>query len=121
MNGPTDRHAETSVPIHPLLASRHSTRAFEAGVDLSDGQITALLEAARWAPSSGNTQPWRFIVAKRDTPEFKRVLAGLNPGNVEWAQHASAFIVALRTESNAKGPLSHAAYDLGQAMAHLTF
>ncbi|HEU5129575.1 MAG TPA: nitroreductase family protein [Glycomyces sp.] len=121
MNGPIDRHAQTSVPIHPLLASRHSTRAFAAGTDLSDGQITALLEAARWSPSAGNTQPWRFIVARRETPEFKRVLDCLNPGNAEWAQHASALLVAVRVEANAKGPLSHAAYDLGQSMAHLTF
>ena len=117
----TDRHAETSVPIHPLLASRQSTRALEPGVDVDDAQIAALLEAARWSPSSGNTQPWRFIVAKRDTPDFKRVLDCLNPGNAEWAQHASVLLVAVRTESNAKGPLSHAAYDLGQSMAHLTF
>ena len=121
MNGPIDRHAQTSVPIHPLLASRHSTRAFEAGVDLSDGQITALLEAARWSPSAGNTQPWRFIVARRETPEFKRVLDCLNPGNAEWAQHASVLLVAVRVESNERGPLSHAAYDLGQSMAHMTF
>ncbi|GAB3224496.1 nitroreductase family protein [Glycomyces halotolerans] len=121
MNGTIDRHAQTSVPIHPLLASRHSTRAFEPGVDLADEQLTALLEAARWSPSAGNTQPWRFILARRDSPEFKRVLDCLDAGNALWAQHASALLVAVRTESNAKGPLSHAAYDLGQAMAHLTF
>ena len=121
MNGPTDRHAQTSVPIHPLLASRQSTRAFEAGTDLSEEQVSALLEAARWAPSAGNTQPWRFILAKRETPEFKRVLDCLEAGNAEWAQHASALLVAVRTEANAKGPLPHAAYDLGQSMAHLTF
>ncbi|GAB3645799.1 nitroreductase family protein [Glycomyces tarimensis] len=121
MNGPTDRHAQTSVPIHPLLASRQSTRAFEAGVDLADEQVASLLEAARWAPSAGNTQPWRFILAKRDDPEFKRVLDCLNEGNAEWAQHASALLVAVRVEANEKGPLPHAAYDLGQSMAHLTF
>ncbi|WP_100447723.1 nitroreductase family protein [Glycomyces xiaoerkulensis] len=121
MNGPIDRHAQTSVPIHPLLASRHSTRALEPGIEVSDEQFTALLEAARWAPSSGNTQPWRFILARRDTPDFKRVLDCLNPGNAEWSQHASALLVAVLTESNEKGSLSHAAYDLGQSMAHLTF
>ncbi|MCH7233053.1 nitroreductase family protein [Glycomyces sp. L485] len=121
MNGPTDRHAQTSVPIHPLLASRQSTRAFEAGVDLADEQVAALLEAARWAPSAGNTQPWRFILAKRETPDFKRVLDCLAPGNGEWAQHASALLVAVRVDSDAKGPLRHAEYDLGQSMAHLTF
>ena len=121
MNGPIDRHAETAVPIHPLLASRQSTRAFNRGYELADEQVAALLEAARWSPSAGNTQPWRFIVARRENPEFKRVLDCLDRGNAEWAQHAAALIVAVRTDANEKGPLSHAAYDLGQAMAHLTF
>lgn len=121
MNAPTDRHAQTAVPIHPLLAARHSTRAFTPGVDLTDAQAAALLEAARWAPSAGNTQPWRFLLAKRDTGAFKRVVDCLNPGNRDWASHASALLVAVRTDADAKGPLSHAAYDLGQAMAHLTF
>jgi nitroreductase len=121
MNAPIDRHATTAVPIHPLLASRHSTRAFTPDVDLSDAQVAALLEAARWAPSAGNTQPWRLLLAKRETGEFKRVLDCLNPGNRDWASHASALLVAVRTDANAKGPLSHAMYDLGQAMAHLTF
>ncbi|THV40769.1 nitroreductase family protein [Glycomyces buryatensis] len=121
MNTSFDRHAQTAVPIHPLLASRQSTRAFEAGYDLSDDQVTALLEAARWSPSAGNSQPWRFILARRETGEFKRVLDSLKPGNREWAQHASALLVGVRVDSNEKGPLSHAAYDLGQAMAHLTF
>lgn len=121
MTAHADRHAKTAVPIHPLLASRHSTRAFTPDVDLDDAQVTALFEAARWAPSAGNTQPWRFLLAKRDTGEFKRVLECLNPGNRDWASHASALLVAIRTDANARGPLSHAAYDLGQAMAHLTF
>lgn len=121
MNAPTDRHAQTAVPIHPLLAARASTRAFAPEVDLTDAQATALLEAARWAPSAGNTQPWRFLLARRETGEFKRVLDCLNPGNRDWASQASALLVAVRTDANAKGPLSHAAYDLGQAMAHLTF
>jgi nitroreductase len=121
MTGPADRHAQTSVPIHPLLASRYSTRAFTPGVDLTDAQVTALLEAARWAPSAGNTQPWRFLLARADTGEFKRVVDCLNPGNRDWASQASALLVAVRTDANTKGPLSHAMYDLGQAIAHLTF
>jgi nitroreductase len=121
MTAPIDRHANTAVPIHPLLATRQSTRAFTPEIDLTEDQVAALLEAARWAPSAGNTQPWRFILAKRDTGEFKRVLGCLNPGNRDWASQASALLVAVRTDANAKGPLSHAAYDLGQAIAHLTF
>lgn len=121
MTAPADRHAPTAVPIHPLLASRHSTRAFTPDVDLTEAQVTALLEAARWAPSAGNTQPWRFLLARAGTGEFKRVVETLNPGNRDWASQASALLVAVRTEANAKGPLSHAMYDLGQAIAHLSF
>lgn len=117
----TARHAQTAVPIHPLLAARQSTRAFAPGADLTDDQAAALLEAARWAPSAGNTQPWRFLLARRETGEFKRVLGTLNPGNRDWAAQASALLVAVRTETNSRGPLSHAMYDLGQAVAHLTF
>lgn len=115
----TSRHAVTSQPLHPLLATRYSTRAFDPSGKLTDDQVTALLEAARWAPSSGNTQPSRFIVARRDSPVFTRVLATLRPGNQQWARHAALLLVAVRVTANAKGPLPHAAYDLGQAMAHL--
>ncbi|MGH8877909.1 MAG: nitroreductase family protein [Stackebrandtia sp.] len=113
------RHAETSQPLHPLLATRHSTRAFDPRARLSEAQVTALLEAARWAPSSGNTQPSRFIVGRKGTEVFTRVLSTLKPGNQKWAGQASLLIVAVRVAGNEKGPLPHAAYDLGQAMAHL--
>jgi nitroreductase len=116
----TTRAAVTSQPIHPLLAARHSTRAFDPDAVISDAQLTALLEAARWAPSSGNTQPSRFIVARKGSSTFARVLATLNDGNQKWARNAALLVVAVRTTENEKGPLSHSAYDLGQAMAHLT-
>lgn len=115
----TSRHADTSVPLHPLLAARHSTRAFDPEARLSDAQITALLEAARWAPSCGNSQPSRFILARKGTDMFDRVLSSLNPGNQGWAKHASLLVVAVRATENDKGPLPYAAYDLGQAMSHL--
>lgn len=115
----SSRHAQTSQPLHPLLATRHSTRAFDPDASLTDAQLTALLEAARWAPSSGNTQPSRFIVARRGGADFAKVLATLNTGNRVWAGEAAVLIVAVRVTANAKGPLRHAAYDLGQAMAHL--
>lgn len=111
------RHAVTSQPLHPLLATRHSTRAFDPEATLTDSQVTALLEAARWAPSAGNTQPSRFIVGRKESPVFKQVLATLLPGNHKWAQYASLLIVAVRSTENAKGPLKTASYDIGQAMA----
>lgn len=114
------RHAVTSVPIHPLLTARHSTRALKSDVEINDTQLRAMLEAARWAPSAGNSQPSRFIVGRRGGEVFKKILAALDPGNQGWAQHAAVLIVAVRVVSNERGPLRSSAYDLGQAMAHLT-
>lgn len=114
------RHAVTSVPIHPLLAARHSTRAFRDDAIVSDAQLGAMLEAARWAPSAGNSQPSRFIVGKRGGEVFEKIVAALNPGNQGWAKHASVLVVGVRVISNEKGPLKTSAYDLGQSMAHLT-
>ena len=85
---------ETSEPIHPVLAERWSPRSFEHGVDLSHSDITALLEAARWAPSANNLQPWKFIVAKHGDERFAAITASLAGFNKEWAPNASAFIVA---------------------------
>src|SRR5256885_9086501 len=55
--------ATTTVPVHPLLAERWSPRGFDQAHELADDRLTALLEAARWAPSAANSQPWRFPVA----------------------------------------------------------
>ena len=57
--------ATTTVPVHPLLAERWSPRGFDQAHELADERLTALLEAARWAPSAANSQPWRFGVARR--------------------------------------------------------
>ncbi|MFD0557167.1 nitroreductase family protein [Stackebrandtia endophytica] len=114
------RHAVTSVPIHPLLAARHSTRAFQSDASISDAQLAAMLEAARWAPSAGNSQPSRFIVGRHGGEVFEKIVAALNPGNQGWAKHASVLVVGVRVVSNERGPLRTSAYDLGQSMAHLT-
>ncbi|HIW62875.1 MAG TPA: nitroreductase family protein [Candidatus Stackebrandtia excrementipullorum] len=116
----SSRNAVTSVPIHPLLAARHSTRALDPDAEVTDGQLQAILEAARWAPSAGNSQPSRFIVGRRGGEAFKKILAALNPGNQGWAKNAAVLIVAVRQFKNDRGPLPTSAYDLGQAMAHLT-
>lgn len=113
--------AETSAPVHPLLANRWSTRAFDARALLSDGQVTALLEAARWAPSAANTQPWRFLVARRGTDNFNHVFSALAGGNQAWAGAASALIVvAAQTVADDGSPQPWALFDTGQAVAHLS-
>lgn len=108
--------------LHPLLRDRWSPRAF-ADRPVDRATLASLLEAARWAPSSYNEQPWSFIVGFRGDPEFERVLGCLVPGNQAWARSAAVLLIALaRTTSARDGkPNRHAFYDLGQAAAHLTF
>ena len=64
------KSATTAAALHPILAERWSPRGFDAGHELTTEQITALLEAARWAPSANNSQPWRFAVTQRGTDAF---------------------------------------------------
>ena len=113
--------AATAVPLHPLLAERWSPRALDGDHLLSPGQLTALLEAARWAPSANNSQPWRFVVAQRGTAGHAAVLDVLAGGNRTWARDASALVlVAAETVSPEGVPRPWAVYDTGQAVAHLT-
>lgn len=108
-------------PLHPLLTERWSTRAFDAAHSLSDVEVATLLEAARWAPSASNTQPWRFAVAHRGTAGHVAVLATLVGFNREWAHAASALVVAVAAVEEPDGtPRRWASYDTGQAVAHLT-
>jgi nitroreductase len=113
--------ATTAAPLHPLLAERWSPRAFDPSHTLTGRQVTALLEAARWAPSASNTQPWRFAVALRGNAGHAAVLESLAPGNRAWAHAASALIVVAAQavgEDGAARPW--AVYDTGQAVAHLS-
>ncbi|MBO4208496.1 nitroreductase family protein [Micromonospora echinofusca] len=100
--------------LTPLLATRWSPRAFDPGADLTDDELTSMLEAARWAPSARNSQPWRFVVGRRDDERHKQILANLTGANQRWAGRASALLVGTYL------PGSHSAYDLGQAVAHLS-
>jgi nitroreductase len=112
--------ASTAVPVHPLLAERWSPRGFDQGYTLDDAALTALLEAARWAPSAQNSQPWRFLVTCRGEEAHGRLFATLAPGNRAWAGTASALVlVVARTVGYDGGPQPWALYDTGQAVAAL--
>ncbi|WP_308443786.1 nitroreductase family protein [Arthrobacter sp. NicSoilC12] len=73
----TSRTADTRVPIISELSQRWSPRSFDPDVSITDAQLDALLEAARWAPSASNNQPRRFIVTRRNTPEFDTIVSAL--------------------------------------------
>jgi nitroreductase len=109
--------------IHPLLAQRRSWKAFSPRI-IEPETFALLFEAARWAPSCMNEQPWSFIVAtKQNPPEFECLLGCLHEFNGRWAQHAAALLLSvarLTFTSNAE-PNRHALHDVGQAIANLTF
>jgi nitroreductase len=117
---PFAKTASTAVPVHPLLAERWSPRGFDRTYQLDDVALTALLEAARWAPSSQNSQPWRFLVTRRGEEAHGRLFAALAPGNQAWSGTASALVlVAARTVGDDGAPQPWALYDTGQAVAAL--
>ncbi|MEP7355232.1 MAG: nitroreductase family protein [Acidobacteriota bacterium] len=114
-----ERPAPADHPIHELLKRRWSTRAFTKQ-PLTDQELARLFEAARWAPSSGNGQPWSFILAKKeDTAAFETLASTLVPGNA-WAREAGALILSVATLDRAPGkPNGHAWHDLGLASENL--
>ena len=111
--------ASTTVPVHPLLAERWSPRGFDREHELGDEALTALLEAARWAPSSQNSQPWRFLVTRRGEDAHGRLFAALGPGNQAWAGAASSLVLVAARTADDGGPQRWALYDTGQAVAAL--
>ena len=107
--------------LHELLATRRSPRGFAVDRPVDDVTLLTLLEAARWAPSANNSQPWRFGVARRGEPAFEALTETLAPGNQVWARHAGVLLLlAARTADEAGQPRRWAVYDAGQAAAHLT-
>ncbi|MPZ26795.1 MAG: nitroreductase [Micromonosporaceae bacterium] len=109
------------LPLHPLLAARRSPFAFDPSIEVTSLELATLLEAARWAPSHRNSQPWRFLVGRREDGAYQRVLAELPADDQRWAARAPLLLVAAHLTRTVTGsPLPHGAYDLGQAVAHLT-
>jgi nitroreductase len=121
---PDHRRAITSAPIEELLAVRWSPRSFDADAAVDDEQIASLLEAARWASSASNVQARRFIVARRGTATFDRIVELLMGFNQVWARKAALLVVGVAVtapeDAEARaGAHRWAEYDLGQSMANL--
>ena len=110
--------------VHELIRHRWSPRAFDGTRDIARADLLRLFEAARWAPSSGNEQPWRFLVGDRTrSPElYQALLSSLNAKNQAWARQAPVLalvVVRLTLERNESvNPMAW--YDAGQAVALLT-
>jgi len=110
--------------LHPLLSRRWSPAAFDAGHEVTPADVEVLLEAARWAPSAGNSQPWAFITARRGGDRHRRLVGHLAGSSARWAPGASLLVVNLshrRVEGTDWEYSEFSHYDLGQAVASMTF
>lgn len=115
-----EKPAETHSPIHDLLKRRWSPRAF-AERSVEPDQLRSLFEAARWAPSSNNEQPWRFLVAAKETrADWERLFACLVEGNQKWARRAPVLMLSVAKLTFDDGSVNrHAFHDTGMAVENL--
>jgi nitroreductase len=116
-----DKVVETQYPIEPTLQNRWSPLAFSDRF-VEPEKLRSVLEAARWAASSYNEQPWSFIIATRDnSTEFDRLLSCLAEGNQEWAKSAPVLMISVAKLSFERNGTEnrHAFHDVGAAEANL--
>jgi len=123
MTNVLNKPAEGPHALHPLIRDRWSPRAFDAGKTVPEETLRSVLEAARWAPSAFNEQPWRFIVAaKQNAAVWERALACLVEPNQAWAKNASVIMLTLAKSTYTKNgkPNQHAWHDVGLAVSQMT-
>ena len=121
----SDQHAPmpTAEGLAEPLRSRWSPSVFDDEFELADDQVVSLLRAGQWAPSWGNSQPWRFFVARRGDKTHAVLVEHLSRGNSGWVPRASVVLITatqVAPDEAGEGGGPHAAYDLGQAAAHIT-
>jgi nitroreductase len=110
------KHSSPDFEIHPLLKNRWSPRAMDESATISDSDLLAILEAARWAPSAMNEQPWRFFIGRRGDEIFKKIQAPMTERNQAWTSRASVLILC----AGVKDKTSHQ-YDVGLAVSQMVF
>ncbi|GLR97847.1 MULTISPECIES: nitroreductase family protein [Bradyrhizobium] len=119
VNARTADHA-----IESIFLERWSPRAFTPEI-ISEGDLLKLVEAARWAPSSYNSQPWRFIYARRGTTHWEKLLGLLNEFNRTWAKNAAALLIVVSKQTmvvpgqDQEMPSHTHSFDTGAAWAML--
>ena len=114
------KEAKTIYPVHELISKRWSTRAF-SDKPITETEVFTLVEAASWAPSSVNEQPWEYYYAFKGTEGFKKMLDVLSPGNQLWAGEAALMMVCIAHRNFEKNgqPNRHYMHDTGMANANL--
>lgn len=111
-------------PIHPVFLERWSPRAF-TGEAISEAELATILEAGRWAPSAYNSQPWRFLFARKGTASWETMLGLLAEFNQLWAREAAALVVLVSRETllppgaTAEIPSHSHSFDAGAAWASI--
>lgn len=114
----------TAPGLHPALAARFSPVRFRDDVSLSSAHVDTLLEAARRAPSAGNSQPWHFIIGLRGGPVHQRIVDHLARSSSAWAPAACAIVINIAEVGIEDAPgweySEFSLYDLGQAVAHMS-
>lgn len=114
------KHAPEIEGLSRLFLDRWSPRAF-SNREVSHADLKRVFEAARWAPSSGNAQPWRFIVGTRDSDTHAKIVSTLAGFNKEWAPKAPVLILGTTNAVSARGAANaYAMYDLGAAAVSIT-
>ena len=119
----TANNRTSEFDVDPMFLERWSPRAF-TGEAMHHDELMALFEAAHWAPSAFNAQPWRFVYAHRDTPAWAPLLDLLIPYNQLWAKNASALAFVIsdrfrRTPGGVPQPMRSHTFDAGAAWAYL--
>ena len=116
-----NKKAITSTPINEFARNRWSPRAF-LDKPVEKEKLISMFEAARWSPSGGNEQPWRFIVGQNHDETWQKIFSTLNEGNQEWNEHVPVLILSIGNKiSSWDGKISPVyKYDTGQAVAHLS-
>lgn len=115
---------QTEYPIHPQFTARWSPRAL-TGEAIEPAVLMSFFEAARWAPSASNVQPWRFVYGLKGTPGFDAIFASLVDFNKGWAKNASALVAVASAKTwlphgtTAAIPFVTHAFDAGTAWGHL--
>ena len=113
------KDADTSVAVHPIIATRWSPRALDPNGQVSEPALRAMLEAARWSPSYGNTQPARYLIGRRGDETYGRILDLLTPRNRSWAWPAAVLMLCCMITRNEKGTLPLPEYGTGLASENL--
>ncbi len=110
----------TDVTVHELLRTRRSGRVYDATREVTQADLDALLEAARWAPSGSNVQPWRYVVGRKGDATYEKLFPLLMGFNTAWGQHAPVLLLTVYETGTTgregeKRPNRTAQHDLGMA------